>query len=317
MKMTRMLISVGKAVESEYKANMCRSNNIPFNPSSADGENTAMKMDPSRFFTDMGYKHLHQRRVAAAQTMEDGESWTASWTPAIRSRVGAVLVEALMDVAQVVRTKKDPVTGRRISESQPAFYSAYEYVRGQKLGVLKLNPAVAERMAKDKVGRTVHPRHLPMLVPPKPWLNYDDGGYLYNKSSAMRFKDSYEQELYLKQATSSGSVEMVYAGLDVLGSTPWKINRPIFDIVVQVWNSGERMGKMPPASYDEPEPVLEEGLESDLEEKSNHILRHRQWLQRKANNHSDRCSVNYKVEIARAVRIFHAILVYSVLMISA
>ncbi|PPQ65459.1 hypothetical protein CVT24_010790, partial [Panaeolus cyanescens] len=300
MKMTRMLISVGKAVESEYKANMCRANNIPFNSTSSDGDNASSKIDPNRFFTDMGYKHLHQRRVAAAQTMEDGEAWTASWTPAVRSRVGAVLVEALMDVAQVVRTKVDPTTNERLSESQPAFYSAYEYVRGQKLGVLKLNPAVSERIAKDKVGRTIHPRHLPMLVPPKPWVNYDDGGYLFSKSSAMRFKDSYEQEIYLKQATAAGSVEMVYAGLDVLGSTPWKINRPIFDIVVQVWNSGERMGKMPPATYDEPEPVLAEELIDDLEERSNHILRHRQWMQNRANNHSDRCSVNYKVEIARA-----------------
>jgi DNA-directed RNA polymerase len=118
---------------------------------------------------------------------------------------------------------------------------------------------------------------------------------------AMRFKDSVEQEVYLREATNAGAVELVYAGLDILGSTPWKINKPIFDVVLSVWNSGVRMGKLPPAVYDEPEPVLDPAKENDMEEKRNHIGRHKLWAQFKANNHSERCSVNYKIEIARAV----------------
>jgi DNA-directed RNA polymerase, mitochondrial len=116
----------------------------------------------------------------------------------------------------------------------------------------------------------------------------------------MRFKDSSEQELYLKEATNAGTVELVYAGLDVLGSTPWKINKAIFDVVVAVWNSGERMGKMPPAVFDQPVPEPPENMD-DLEERSHHIIRHRVWAQNKANTHSERCGVNYRVEIARAV----------------
>ena len=68
------------------------------------------------------------------------------------------------------------------TELQPAFYNAYEYQRGQKLGVLRLNSSLSERLAKDSLTQTIHPRHLPMLVKPRPWLNYDDGGYIYNKS---------------------------------------------------------------------------------------------------------------------------------------
>lgn len=123
----------------------------------------------------------------------------------------------------------------------------------------------------------------------------------------MRFKDSVEQLAYLKHASQLGNVELVYAGLDVLGSTPWKINRPIFDVVLKVWNSGERLGKMPPAVYEEPEPQRpDEALEgseeaADLRKRSTYSQRHRAWVQAKANNHSDRCSVNYKIEIARAV----------------
>lgn len=118
----------------------------------------------------------------------------------------------------------------------------------------------------------------------------------------MRFKESQEQKTHLQIATKDGSIELVYAGLDALGETPWKINRGIFDIVLQIWNSGERMGKIPPADYDEPEPILKP--QSTIHEKSIHIMQHKAWAQRKAANHSERCSVNYKIEIARAVGYF-------------
>ncbi|KAF9006988.1 DNA/RNA polymerase [Cyathus striatus] len=292
MKTTRALVAVGKAVEIEYKAQMCRQNKIQIPIS-------VMKSDRVQFFSNLGYNSLQQRRVVAAKHMEDGEAWSASWTPAIRSRVGGILVESLMDVAKVTRTVTDPKTKELITEEQPAFYHSYEYQRGQKLGVVRLNPVVADRLAKDNLKDAIHPRHLPMLVKPKPWLSYDQGGYLYSKSYVMRFKDSIEQQTYVKQACEQGNLELVFAALDVLGSTPWRINREVFDVVLQVWNSGERMGKMPPATYDEPEPSAPEN-EVDMKSKVIYLQRQRSYMQSKANNHSERCSVNYKIEIARA-----------------
>ncbi|KAF8968738.1 hypothetical protein BDZ97DRAFT_326735 [Flammula alnicola] len=291
MKTTAALITVGKAVENEFKMEVCKQSKIPV-------ANYSIKR--GNYFTNMGYKHLHERRLAAAKSQELDEKWQSDWSQAMRSKVGAFLVNSLESVAEVTRMKVDPATGKTLTENQPAIFNSYEFVRGHKLGVIKFNDAVCERMAKDSLARTIHARHLPMLVKPKPWINYNDGGYLYNKSSAMRFKDSLEQEVYLREATNAGTVELVYAGLDILGSTPWNINKGIFDVVVKVWNSGERMGKIPPAQYDEPEPVLEEGKEGDMQAKTNYIMRHKVWSQGKANNHSDRCSVNYKVEIARA-----------------
>ncbi len=117
----------------------------------------------------------------------------------------------------------------------------------------------------------------------------------------MRFKDSQEQQQYLKHASSRGNVELVYAGLDVLGSTPWQVNRKIFDVVLEVWNAGYRLGKLPPAVYEEPEPEKTPEMETDQKARSIFIQRQRQWLVNKANSHADRCNVNYKIEIARTV----------------
>ncbi|KAG2148047.1 hypothetical protein DEU56DRAFT_869723 [Suillus clintonianus] len=293
MKTARALLTVGRAVENEYKAEMCKRNNIAIPSHARPSEFTG-------YFTGLGYKDLHARRMTAAKYMEDSEEWTTEWTQLLRVRVGSILVDCLMDTATIERTAVDRRTNEEIKENQPAFYHAYEYVRGQKLGVIRLNPVVSERIAKDGLRETLHPRHLPMLVKPKPWLSHDQGGYLYNRSAAMRFKDCQEQQTYLEHATALGNVELVYAGLDVLGSTPWKVNRNIFDVVLKVWNSGERLGKIPPAVYDKPEPEKPANMNTDIKAKSVYGTRLKAFMQDRANNHSDRCSINYKIEIARA-----------------
>ena len=62
-------------------------------------------------------------------------------------------------------------------------YLTYEYIRGRRLGVIRLNSQVADRIAKDSIRGMVHPRYLPMLVKPKPWVSHHDGGYLYSKGA--------------------------------------------------------------------------------------------------------------------------------------
>ncbi|KAH8107638.1 DNA/RNA polymerase [Cristinia sonorae] len=292
MKTARTLISIGKAVEQEYKTEMCKRNNITIPSMPQRGEQNG-------YFSGYAYQNLHARRVAARRFMEDAEEWTSEWSQGIRVKVGSFLVDNLMAVAMVTRTGVDKKTGKEVSEEQPAFFHSYEYMRGHKLGVIKLNHLVSERMAKDSIKETIHPRHLPMLVKPKPWVSDSDGGYLYNKTSVMRFKESVEQHAYLRRASELGHVELIFAGLDVLGSTPWHINRDVFDVVLQVWNSGERMPKIPPAVFDMPEPAKPANVEVDQRAKVIYIQRHKQYLADKANNHSERCNVNYKVEIAR------------------
>ena len=50
------------------------------------------------------------------------------------------------------------------------FYHQVEYIHGQCLGIVKFNLAVMECMSKDPIAEMLYPRHLPMLVKPKPWL---------------------------------------------------------------------------------------------------------------------------------------------------
>ena len=107
MKIARALLTVGRAVDDEYKAEMSRKYGIPmptYHPGVAPR---------ASFFSPMGYEMLHERRVAARQELENAEQYRAPWTHQIRLKVGSFLVDCLMDVATVERHTIDPRTGEK------------------------------------------------------------------------------------------------------------------------------------------------------------------------------------------------------------
>ncbi|EJD39851.1 DNA/RNA polymerase [Auricularia subglabra TFB-10046 SS5] len=288
VKLARALISIAQAVELEHAAQLCRRRKVQL------PANTGV----TSFFSQSAQARMLQLRLERQKALAD-DAWQPEWSQITRVKLGAFLVDQLMAVAKIERTRTHPVTGEKLTEEQAAFTHTYEYQRGQKLGVIKLNPLVTECLAEAPVRDLVHPRHLPMVVKPKPWIDHDNGGYLFSRASVMRIKDSQEQLTYLRQASVLGNMELVYSGLDVLGSTPWHINRGVFDVVLEVWNSGQGLGSIPPAKLEEPEPDKPED-ETDMQAKVAYLQKLKIWTTNKGNNHSERCSVNYKLEIARA-----------------
>jgi DNA-directed RNA polymerase, mitochondrial len=116
----------------------------------------------------------------------------------------------------------------------------------------------------------------------------------------MRMKESSEQNSYLKEADSRGAMELVYAGLDVLGKTPWKVNKAVFDVALEVWNKGLEYPRIPPLELkqDQPIPPVDS---TDMKAKADYAVALKKLAQEKSSHHSDRCSTNYKMEIARTV----------------
>jgi DNA-directed RNA polymerase len=118
----------------------------------------------------------------------------------------------------------------------------------------------------------------------------------------MRTKDSPEQANNLKAAIEQGTAEAVLHGLDVLSSTPWKVNKRVFDIMMECWNKGEGIAGIPAAedktAYEYPEKTDAEA--SDPRARAEYILKYKQVLTQQRKDHGDRCKVNYTLEVARA-----------------
>jgi DNA-directed RNA polymerase len=292
MKTASAVVTIGKSIEREHYANLLQKN-----PEYLRNKRTIQTMLREGGLTNV----LIRRQLAKKFSDEDlrHNMNSADWTTNIRARVGSYLIQHLMEVATVRRsaTDRDGVTW---DEDQPAFYSAYQYIQGKRLGVIRLNDLVQHRLARDAAMETLHPRYLPMLVPPNAWIRYDSGGYLSVKTKALRFKNDFEQASYLKAASDNGSLESVLSGLDVLGSTAWTINKDIFKIVSEVWNSGKSLAEVPALDSDEPEPIRPDNYDTDMRARADHLFRLKQYNVDRMSEHGQRCDVNYRLEIARA-----------------
>ncbi|KAK3294471.1 uncharacterized protein B0H64DRAFT_400819 [Chaetomium fimeti] len=243
--------------------------------------------------------------VSAATTANspasEEESLEARWPILIKAKFGAVLLAALMDSAKISVEREHPVTKEKLSQTQPAFTHAIQLKKGRKVGVIQPNRGLIELMKREPRGEALA-RHLPMVVEPVPWSKFDKGGFISSPNPLVRLKNhEKDQRIYAEAAIERGDMEQMMRGLDVLGKTAWRINRPVFDVMLEAWNSGEEFANLPaldPKITIPPEP-----------DSTDDPMKRRVWLRsvkaaenEKSGFHSVRCFMNFQLEIARAFR---------------
>ena len=293
---TGLLKNVGNAVEEESCAQIIR------NEGDARLWKSIDKDDRIRKLSRMIMRRRRHRRPAelleqAAHNVERHES--LAWATAIKVRIGAVLVSHLIQSARIGVTLTDPTSGSEVRESQPALVHSYRYFRGTRMGIIRFNKALGQKLAEEPVSCTFA-KYLPMIVEPRPWVGYRNGAFLQHPAHVVRqTAGDYHAKRYAKVASENGDMNVVFASLDVLARTPWRINRFLFEVMVAAWNSGEGLGKIPPANptltYPE-EPPPEEGKAArmkwiyDMKDIDNKL----------GGIHSNRCFQNFQLEVARA-----------------
>lgn len=309
MKTARAIIDVGKAVEMEYNAVQIKQKSSRGTLSrDITGHHDAHALFSSGKLFNMAVKKAQNKVDGKKSAAANGEEalagtneWNPIWPSTIRAKVGSVLTSLLLEAARIPTPSRDPETGKKIIENIPAFFHTYQYVHGKRVGIIKFSEQLTQMLSREPVRDTLHPRLLPMLVHPRPWLAYNSGGYLSTKSMCMRIKDSAEQQIYLQKASEQDHLADVLAGLDVLGSTRWRVNKDVFKVILEVWNSGEAVADIPPVVNEHsPLPPKPENYDTDPKAKFNWVTEVKQIQTTERNNHSLRCDVNYKVETARA-----------------
>jgi DNA-directed RNA polymerase len=223
------------------------------------------------------------------------------WPINIRSKIGAVLLSALMETAKVTAVKEHPETKTLLSQVQPAFSHANQLKRGKKIGMIIPNRTLVELMKREPRGDFLA-RQLPMVVEPEPWSKFEKGGFIEYPASLIRIKNGEkDQKIYTEAALARGDMDQVTKGLDVLGRTAWQINKPVFNVMLEAWNKGDAIADIPalnPNISIPPEP-----------DSSADPMQRRLWIKavkaaenEKSGLHSVRCFMNLQLEIARAFR---------------
>ncbi|EOD46906.1 putative mitochondrial dna-directed rna polymerase protein [Neofusicoccum parvum UCRNP2] len=223
------------------------------------------------------------------------------WAPMIKAKVGALCLSKILEAAKIPVTREERETRKQLTANEPAFYHATVYSAGRKSGMIRLHQIVLDKLRREPLRGSFGTKY-PMVVEPLPWTGYKEGGYLRYPEPVIKEKSNDDsQKIYAMAAIEKGDMDQVLAGLSVLGKTAWKINRDVFKVVIEAWNTGEPIGKLAPEN-----PKMEYPPEPSPEApKKEYAL----WLKEKkridnakGGYHSQRCFQNFQLEVARAFR---------------
>lgn len=250
-------------------------------------------------------QRLYKGKTAFAQaskddaTKADERRYTSSeWPLTVKVQIGALLVARLLEVAKI-DVLKDPVNPRSGKIQESAFKHEVRSRKGRPLGVISAHNNVVEILMKEPPRYGVGAR-LPMVIPPKPWTGFREGGYLHYSIPVMRSKGNDEvQEMYARAASEKGDLEQLYAGLDVLGKTAWQINQDVLQVILEAWNTGEAIANIPAENPDLPQPP-EPGPSEGEKARAMWRMAIQALENEKAGYHSQRCFFNLQLEIAQA-----------------
>lgn len=188
-----------------------------------------------------------------------------TFSPEIRAETGA-LVFRLLSQAVSSPDKDKPMLKHDVLRTDT----------NKSKGVVKVSRELARILLgknydqkKDMV-RFILERTLPMICKPAKWVDSETGGYLQQNFSIMRTQGSRLQKAALERADISKVCEV----LNIMGDTPWRINRKVHEVAEKLYELGGGVGEIP---------VVDDGHQFIPDEKLSFIEKKRLEKQKRDN----------------------------------
>ncbi|KAJ8775300.1 hypothetical protein K2173_020304 [Erythroxylum novogranatense] len=240
-----------------------------------------------------------QKLAAVRQIVKDRDD-SKPWSQDSKAKVGSRLIELLIETAYI----QPPVDQLADSppDIRPAFVHTFITVSkdnqktSRRYGVIECDPMVLKGL--ERTARHMVIPYMPMLVPPVKWTGYDKGAHLFLPSYVMRTHGAKQQREAVKVAPRK-QLQPVFKALDTLGTTKWRVNKRVLNVVDRIWNSGGRLAHLVDRS-DVPLPE-----EPDTEDEA--LLRKWKWKVRNVRKenrerYSQRCDIELKLAVARKMK---------------
>lgn len=258
----------------------------------------------NRSRSNFGSKQLRRTKKAkkASKAEQKKQELMASleWPQDTKVQFGAMLVAKLLETAQLPVTRPHPRTKEKITQMQPAFLHRVQYEHGKRVGMLVANPALMKKFESEPLGSFLAKR-MPMVVEPKPWTEWANGGYIHYSNPVLRLpRGDASGKDYFIAAQKRGDTDQVFAGLNALGEVPWKVHHRVFKVQLEAWNSGEAIGKLAPLNPKldlPPQP----NFKDDASAKAKWLADMQAAENKRTGLHSQRCFQNFQLETARSM----------------
>ncbi|KAJ3645908.1 hypothetical protein Zmor_023531 [Zophobas morio] len=224
-----------------------------------------------------------------------------AWTPTTLQTIGKFLYRIVMhDLKVDVNVMK---LNSKHKNYHPAFYTLFR-TQGRILKEeVKPHPVLSRLIRASMPETLTFPAYdLPMFCPPVPWTSVDNGGYLVVPCDVVRLPPQASSQ---KSRLYQSDPQQLYPPLDALNqlaAVPWKVNTPIFDVILEVFkNGGSAKLDVPehPASLSKPPSLTNE---MDKTEKFKIFRQKLQYRRKKAEMYSLWCDCLYRLSLANHYR---------------
>ncbi|NXY13081.1 RPOM protein, partial [Atrichornis clamosus] len=222
-----------------------------------------------------------------------------SWPCVLLMRLGMHMLELLV---KAIKVPRNILNHRLESKPIPVLYHLYSFHSTWQVGLIKPHPIFSQIISDAaETTLTFSSSAMPMLCPPVPWTSPHFGAFVLNDTKLMRFMDEATHHQLLLEECPLVNLHPVLDALNQLGNCAWKINKPVLDIIISIFNDkGDEKLDIPPPLSEAPKPPTAPGHSSTWSKS----LKHELFLCKKktAEMHSLRMDALYKLSIANYVR---------------
>ncbi|XP_056460639.1 DNA-directed RNA polymerase, mitochondrial isoform X1 [Gadus chalcogrammus] len=168
------------------------------------------------------------------------------WPYIVSVELGTYMVDLMVKNLKINSDILNPAYERKLI---PILYHMYTFRSTRQVGFIKPHPLLTQIQQDATETRLTFDSYvMPMLCPPVPWISAKYGGYLLSPTKLMRSTDGATQHERLLERCRG--LHPVLDSLNQLGSCAWRVNGPLLDIVVSVFNrrGSDKLGVPPPLS---------------------------------------------------------------------
>uniref|UniRef100_A0A8C8RP83 DNA-directed RNA polymerase n=1 Tax=Pelusios castaneus TaxID=367368 RepID=A0A8C8RP83_9SAUR len=221
-----------------------------------------------------------------------------SWPNTLVVQLGALMVELLVQVIKMPSNILNPSLEPKLI---PVLYHVYSFRSTRQIGFIKSHPILTQILSNaSEITLTFDSFVMPMLCPPLPWTSARFGAYILIPTKLMRCLEGAVQHQLLLEKCPRSNLHAVLDSLNQLSNCPWKINQPVLDIVISIFNAkgSEKLNIPQPLSE---APKLSMGPSSPWN-KSSMKRKLMQYKKKTAEMYSLRMDALYKLSIANHMR---------------
>nr|XP_006640104.1 PREDICTED: DNA-directed RNA polymerase, mitochondrial [Lepisosteus oculatus] len=228
---------------------------------------------------------------------------SAQWPHILVVQLGTHLVGLMISELMVHANILNPALEKKLI---PVLYHMYTFRSNRQVGFIKPHPILTQIMSEAMETKLTFDSYvMPMLCPPVPWTSPRFGGYILTPTKLMRSVEGAIQHQLLLEKGPEQDLYAVLDSLNQLGNCAWKINQPLLDIIISIFNDkGCDKLDIPPPMSEAPEVPHFNPREHTYSEEEKASLKKEvaKCKKKAAEMHSLRMDALYKLSIANHVR---------------